>query len=434
MRIDDLLRMAFMNLWRRKLRAFLTVLGMIIGVTSIVIMVSLGIGIQKAILDSFANVGSLTQIQVSSFNWIAYEKDIGRPGPNEEKKLDRKVLETFQQIPGVKAVLPIQELYGVLMSGKYVCDANILGIDAEMAEEFGFELGEGILPEPFTGGSNYQIVLGAWTLENFVDPKTWQRALDKDGNPRITTESRIKVTFDASSVYGYQYEGEEPKPPGRIYPVTVVGTMSRDSVEFSWYSLMDINALKKLAKQNKDYVSFDADTYTQAYVKCNSIDDVKSVKKVIEEMGYGTYSPIDAVEMAQEQTRQIQNLLGAIGAVSLLVAAIGIMNTMMMSIYERTKEIGIIKVLGCRMSNIASLFLAEAAFIGLFGGALGLGLSYGVSSVVNFFIQESGFKSIIPVYLAFGGVVFSIVVALISGLYPALRAMRLSPLTAIRNE
>ena len=123
-----------------------------------------------------------------------------------------------------------------------------------------------------------------------------------------------------------------------------------------------------------------------------------------------------------------------IGGVSVLVAAIGIMNTMMMSIYERTKEIGIIKVLGCRMSNIAGLFLTEAAYIGFFGGALGLGLSYGLSLVLNNFLEASGFKSVIPLYLAAGALVFSIMVALISGLYPAMRAMKLSPLAAIRNE
>ena len=116
------------------------------------------------------------------------------------------------------------------------------------------------------------------------------------------------------------------------------------------------------------------------------------------------------------------------------MAAIGIMNTMMMSIYERTKEIGIIKVLGCRMSNIAALFLTEAAYIGFFGGALGLGLSYGLSVALNNFLVDSGFRSVIPAYLAVGALVFSVVVALISGLYPALRAMKLSPLAAIRNE
>ena len=169
-------------------------------------------------------------------------------------------------------------------------------------------------------------------------------------------------------------------------------------------------------------------------VKCDGTDSVASVKEAIDAMGYGTSSLQDSLEQAEQQMAQIQYLLGAIGGVSLLVAAIGIMNTMMMSIYERTREIGIIKVLGCRMDNIAELFLTEAAFIGLFGGALGLGISYGLAAIINKFIGSSGFNALIPLWLALGALVFSIAVALVSGLYPAIRAMRLSPLTAIRNE
>ncbi len=116
------------------------------------------------------------------------------------------------------------------------------------------------------------------------------------------------------------------------------------------------------------------------------------------------------------------------------MAAIGIVNTMMMSIYERTREIGVIKVLGCRMGNIAALFLTEAAYIGLFGGALGLAISYGLSVILNAVLKGSGLMSVIPAYLALGAVAFSIVVALLAGLYPSIRAMKLSPLAAIRNE
>ena len=161
---------------------------------------------------------------------------------------------------------------------------------------------------------------------------------------------------------------------------------------------------------------------------------VSSVKAAIDEMGYGTNSLQDWIEQSEEQIQKTQYLLGAIGGVSLLVAAIGIMNTMMMSIYERTKEIGIIKVLGCRMGNIAGLFLTESAYIGLFGGAIGIGLSYGISTALNKLLVNSGLYSLIPVYLAVGAVAFSMVVALVSGFYPAIRAMRLSPLAAIRNE
>ena len=154
---------------------------------------------------------------------------------------------------------------------------------------------------------------------------------------------------------------------------------------------MDIEAVQKLAKEQRAACSLTPTITTVSPVECENTDVVSEVKAAIDDMGYGTSSLQDALEQAEKQMQQIQYLLGAIGGVSLLVAAIGIMNTMMMSIYERTKEIGIIKVLGCRMDNIAELFLTEAAYIGFFGGAAGLGISYGLSAVINHFVGESGF-------------------------------------------
>jgi|GEM_PF-7166 len=134
--------------------------------------------------------------------------------------------------------------------------------------------------------------------------------------------------------------------------------------------------------------------------------------------------------------------LGGIGAVSLLVAAIGIANTMMMSIYERTKEIGVLKVLGCALGDIRTMFLMEAGFIGFMGGVLGLGLSYSVSAAINKFLGASfssmtggsGAISRIPLWLSGSAVVFAVLIGMLAGLFPALRAMKLSPLAAIRNE
>jgi ABC-type antimicrobial peptide transport system permease subunit len=166
--------------------------------------------------------------------------------------------------------------------------------------------------------------------------------------------------------------GEEQTPLGSFYKLRVTGIMDQDNNDFSYYCIMDATQLEKLAKANKDFTNFESGSYNTVLVKVSNIEDVKPVKTAITEMGYGTYSLQDAVEMAEESTKNVQYLLGAIGGVALLVAAIGIMNTMMMSIFERTKEIGIIKVLGCRMDNIAGLFLAESAYIGFFGGALGL--------------------------------------------------------------
>ena len=134
-------------------------------------------------------------------------------------------------------------------------------------------------------------------------------------------------------------------------------------------------------------------------------------------------------------------MLGGIGAVSLFVAAIGITNTMMMSIYERTKEIGVMKVLGCDLRNIRSLFLMEAGFIGFIGGVIGLILSFILSAVVNHVastmsenMTDMSGISYIPIWLVFLSLIFAILVGMVAGFFPARRAMKLSPLAAIRNE
>ena len=167
------------------------------------------------------------------------------------------------------------------------------------------------------------------------------------------------------------------------------------------------------------------------------------------ERGTKTLTEIsEKLESAQEQLGMVQMVLGGIGGVSLLVAAIGIMNTMMMSIYERTKEIGVMKVLGCDMSDIRNMFLFESGIIGLMGGIAGLFVSYIISFIINYFTSDSGGESVamfigyteggslsyIPMWLAGFAIVFAIAVGSIAGYVPAVRAMKLSPLAAIRNE
>ena len=433
MKLPDLLRTAFLNLWRRKLRAFLTVLGMVIGTSSIVVMVSLGVGMRQSMIDSYASMGSLTNITVNNYRYV--ESSDGQSSTYKEVKLDKKAVDEIRKIPGVEGAMPQITAWGMAMSGKYATDVSIMGIDMEQAELFGIKLEEGEYPGNKLAGGKVQMVVPSSFYNNFYDPNAnrWSPAIDKNGNSKVTSRSRLKLTFDYSNVYTNQ-PGDPGQQKGKIYTLVPTGMLEESGNDFSWYCIMDIKVLEKLAKENPNYISLNKKNYNQVIVKCKDIDDVLTVKAKIEEMGFGASCIQEWLQQSEEQLKQTQYLLGAIGGVSLLVAAIGIMNTMMMSIYERTKEIGIIKVLGCRMSNIAGLFLTEAAYIGVFGGALGLGLSYGLSLVLNNFLESSGFKSIIPLYLAVGALAFSVVVALISGLYPAMRAMKLSPLAAIRNE
>ena len=167
------------------------------------------------------------------------------------------------------------------------------------------------------------------------------------------------------------------------------------------------------------------------------MENVADVQQQIVDMGYYAYSNAEWVEQMEGQYAMVQAVLGGIGAVSLFVAAIGIANTMMMSIYERTKEIGIMKVLGCSLGRIRDLFLMEAGFIGLSGGAVGLLLSYGISAIINTLVGESsGYSqlSYIPLWLSGVAIVFAVLIGMLAGLMPALRAMKLSALSALRNE
>ncbi len=449
MTLRDLLGMAFMNLWRRKLRAFLTVLGMVVGTASIVVMVSLGIGINVSYQESLEQAGSLTTITVEPQDWNKYWEQQessssggvvmysgGGNGP-ETVDINDKAIAKMKALPGVKAVTPILSTYnGNIKAGKYVLQSQIYGIDPAVAKEFGIELSEG---EMFgsNSGSTYEMIMGYQIPYQFMNISNYAQALNRDGTPKINPmTANLKLTFDYNNIYDYG-GGDTTTKKGKFYRVKVTGMIAqKDDWQIDSSAFMDIKALKKLMKENKNFIYSDSkSTYSQAWVKVDSVDNVSEVQQAIKDMGYGASSLGDMLKQVQDSTKQLRALLGAIGAVALLVAAIGIMNTMMMAIYERTKEIGVIKVLGCKMSNICGMFLAEAAYIGFFGGAVGAGISYGLGAILNkFFLASMGMRSVIPIWLSVGAVLFSAIVSMLSGLYPSIKAMKLSPLAAIRAE
>ena len=221
----------------------------------------------------------------------------------------------------------------------------------------------------------------------------------------------------------------------------MVGIAQGGGTEYGYNMYCSLDTMKTILKKYKKVFTssgMKVDEYPSAIVKVDEFNNVSAVQDQIEEMGLSCWSMADMIESMQEASRSLQLMLGGIGGVAMLVAAISICNTMLMSIYERTREIGVMKVLGCKMSKIGAMFLTEAGIIGFGGGAMGLGISYVLSFVINTVIAANGagdsFRSVIPPYLALGGVAFSVLVGVLAGLYPSQRAMRLSALAAIRNE
>lgn len=453
MRFSDLLSMSVNNLRRRKLRTFLTVLGVLIGTASIVVMVSLGIGFNELTMEQIASSGSLTEISVySDAMWK------GNDGSSQPNYMTDDVIAQFEGIDHVKTASPLLQADVLMTQGVYQGNVSLVGVSPEYMKNI--PLKEGRLPE--AGNKELQMVIGNMVARRFSNPKSsnYNYYDESSSAPDIDFMNKpLFVIFDMDSYYqsqsGGTAEGETPVKPPKKYLLSASGLVEGGLEDYNNYSYniyVDLEALKSQLKQifkkkpipnqptNKKGKPYSYFIYDQAVVEVDDMANVMAVQKSITDMGYQANSNMEWLEQSQKQARMVQALLGGIGAVSLFVAAIGIANTMMMSIYERTKEIGILKVLGCDMKNIRNMFLLESGFIGFMGGVAGILFSYGVSILINkllagrFMADVQGDLSRIPAWLSLAAVGFAVFVGMAAGFFPALRAMKLSPLAAIRNE
>ncbi len=218
---------------------------------------------------------------------------------------------------------------------------------------------------------------------------------------------------------------------------------------------MDMTYFKKIWKEYCATLTVESrkkamtriETYDYINVNVDNIKNVTKVQDAIEALGYTTYSDMKYLEPIQQTSNMIEVVLGAIGGLARLISAINIANTMVMSIYERTKEIGIMKVLGCRVRDIRKLFLYEAALIGLIGGLIGIAISYIVSFLINKYggdifatIMQMSYVydvgdakfSVIPFWLPFAAAFFGMMVGVLSGYFPACRATKISAIEAMK--
>jgi putative ABC transport system permease protein len=434
----DLLRMSLNSLWRRKTRTVLTILGVVIGTASIVIMLSLSTGMEQSFKEQISRMGSLTIIDV----YPGVVPDSGRPS---DIKLNDEAIASFSQIPGVESVMGLKQAYMRIVSGKMVADAQIIGVDSEKLAAFDYKIGEGRLLLP---SDKDAIIFGKNIAYDFRNPRINMNYTGPDGNsppPVDLITSKLLLTADMQYGERKNNPDDDYKPP-RPHEVRGVGILEESGNEKDYQALMNISSLRKIMEEDNKVLnresrsrrSDEENQYDNIKIKVTDMEIVKEVQKQIQSLGYQASSLTDALEGMKKTSRTVQAILGGIGAVSLLVAAIGIANTMVMSIYERTREIGIIKVLGADIADIRRLFLLEASLIGLGGGIFGLLLSLGGSWILNKvaggFMGGAGKISIIDPKLALGAVIFAALIGLVSGYAPARRAMNLSALEAIRNE
>ncbi len=458
MKISDLVSFSFENLRRRKGRTILTVIGVVVGTCSIIVMVSLGIAINVGFEEMLSQWGDLTAVQI--YNWGMQNSDIS--------PLTDDVITQIEEIENVVVASPIyqsQYLNAELLAGekdRYIGNTSIVGIKSEAVELLGYTLksGEYLPQQDITikddSALKIPVIAGEFTAYSFADTKRrgddayiGQGMTDMNGD---IIEPFVDIESEKISINLKPYSEENTQ--NIRYTIDVVGVLNEDYSRHYVTSqglILDLDVLKNLEAQymreNKIKPQETSTSgYSEVVVKVNKVDNVADVTTAIEDMGYSVYSLESERENMQGQSQMIQLILGALGGVSLFVAALSIANTMTMSIYERTKEIGVMKVLGCELPKIRDMFLLEAAMIGLSGGIVGIAMSYVISFALNtgaeflpqlnmgMMMSEGSKISIVPMWLSVLALILSTIIGVLAGIAPANKASRISALEAIRRE
>lgn len=426
----ELLRLIRSNLLRMKFRVLMTSAGVFIGTAAVVLLLSLGAGLQQSVIDSFGNIGDLTTMTVNApGNFFGGVEGVS----NDVVLNDRKIAE-FAELPSVVAATPLIQLQASaeLKLNRLTAFSSISGIDTLQLRQFDFEMESGA-----ANLSQWQVLVGANVASNFFNQQTGEQPSDL--NLQGQTLLLQLTRFDANN-----------EPIQRTVRLRVVGVMAESSGErdFSIYMpLRNVQDLNQWATGTR--TNYDRDGYNQALIKVESPDAATAVSRTINQQGFFVFSFQDVLQSVNITFLIIQSVVGGIGGLALLVAAFGIANTMIMSIYERTREIGLMKAIGATNRDVMLIFLGEAGAIGMIGGIGGVIAGIVLGQVGNFIarqyllaqIAQSGGTSdslsalvVIPVWLPIFAILFATLIGVLSGVYPALRAIRLDPIAALRYE
>jgi putative ABC transport system permease protein len=436
----DFFSLIFDNLGRRKGRVALTAIGVIIGTAAVVVLVSLGIGLQKNATQQLYGIGDLTQIQVyPNYGDMAEVAMVGPGGgnaiPTVQTLITDDSIEQIAAIPGVKSVISRDYIQGaaILKYNRMETYAGITGVGAPDMSHLGVELqgGEYTL-------SKGTAVLGAMISSTFYDPQ-WRPGQDTPTPPDLLGQT-IKLI-----ILKYDQEGNEIR---KSLPLRIVGIFqeSRGEADYSIYmSLDEVTSFNEWILGRR--INRDRDGYNQLVVNVESVDVVLDISDQISQLGYQAFTPQSYVQGINSFFLILQVVFGGVGAIALLVAAIGIANTMAMAILERTREIGLMKAIGATNRDVLTIFLGEAAGIGFIGGLGGVLLGWSAGQVINVLAlsylagqsaQQGGpppsTAVYTPLWLPAFSLIFATLIGLISGLYPALRAATMIPVTALKYE
>ena len=438
MKFLDLLSIIAGNLSRRKGRVALTAIGVVIGTAAILVLVSLAMGLQKSATASLYGIGDLTLINVSpGYNMeegmmvmMSSSMDSGAQTP-----ITTKSLEDFAAMDGVVAVIPRDYLMGgiTLKYNRLEGGSSVMGVDTKDLSILGVTASEGVL-----NLERGTAIIGSQVPLNFYNPRM------RPGEEMPAPPELMGKTIRAELTKWDQ----EGTPITKTIQLTVAGVLEESRGESDWtiyVPLEDITAWNEWFQGKR--INRNREGYNNVIVKVADVSQTLNVSDQINALGYQSYTPQSFVEGINSFYVVLQVMFGGVGAIALLVAAIGIANTMAMAILERTREIGLMKAVGATNRDVLSIFLGEAAGIGFIGGLGGaligwagghiiqiLGLAYMAQQTAESGGAPPSLSVYTPSWLVIFAIVFATLIGLLSGIYPALRAATLVPVKALKYE
>jgi putative ABC transport system permease protein len=466
MKTRDLTELAFRNLREAILRNSLTALGVAVGVASLVAMLSLGVGLQSLASEKLNKSGLFDAVFVTSKRGMRGPNGDGdRPRRNEEKSaqsesakpLDESARQEFEKIPNVTEAYPqVRFLTEVRLHGKSF-STNVLG-----------------MPDSSRNTGSFDKITGKYFSSPTADEAILQSEFAKEMNPQSDQLIGQEITLR----YAQRHENPPPDPnkpkdiddelddmlsgagPAGISIVShdkklrIVGIIDTDpSVGIGGFGGGRVFIPLRTAQEMRPVQGGDVGefvraggstkpTYMAVTVRVKSPKYVTQVEDEIKKMGFNTFSLLDATTSLRIVFRVFDLFLGLFGSLALTVASLGIINTLVMAILERRREIGILKALGATDGDVQSLFFAEAGAMGLLGGICGVAIGWLIALALtwgtNIYLKRQSLPSVriayVPWWLAALAIGIAVGVSLIAGLYPASRAAKLNPVEALRYE
>jgi len=470
MKLSDLTELALRNLRESVLRNSLTTIGISVGVASLVAMLSLGIGLQQLASRRLMKSGLFDTVVVTSRRDLRNfnrEEERNGPAPGESRILDEPTRREIEHLPNVLEAYPDIRFITELRYEDKPHLTTVAALPPSAQSNDAFEAVQGhffssdTAPEAILQKAFAEELLGKATKAGVDETSVAELAaplLGKDLTMRYA-QREAAPTAPSKSANDTSTAPADQSLAGAAYSVVsreqklkIVGVADLDPESMRGPTRARVFLPLKLAEslhvmqptdlREVSRAASDEPVYSSVSVRVKSPSQIQTVEDAVKKMGFNTFSILDASRSIQQFFKVLDVFLGIFGSLALAVAFIGIVNTLVMAILERRREIGIMKAIGASDGDVKRLFFAEAGAMGILGGIVGVALGWAIGQVINLgtniYLKSQSFPPehfwSVPWWLVAFGVVFSFFVSLAAGLYPAGRAARLDPVQALRYE